>query len=73
MLQQTVIKGYGTGMVDANIEGDTAHNTRPFLFLELFLSEQFVEEWIEESDRRCKVTKIISLQCTNFSCVPVFK
>jgi len=48
-----VCEGYCTGMIDANKDGNTPHNTRPLLLATTFLSENVVEIWIQQTNNGC--------------------
>ena len=49
-------KGYCTGMIDTNKDSNTAHDTRPFLLVTSFLSENIIKIWIQQADNSCTIT-----------------
>lgn len=49
-------KGYCTGMIDTNKDSNTAHDTRPFLFVTSFLSKNIIEIWIQQANNSCTTT-----------------
>jgi len=51
-----VCKGYCTGMINAYKDGNTSHDTRPFLLATSFLSQKVIKIWIQQTNHSCSTT-----------------
>lgn len=50
----TFVKGYGTGMVDANKHGDASHDAGPLPLELVRLSQMAVEAGIQQTNNSCR-------------------